>query len=263
LPELTTDDGVTIVYDDVGDRDGLPLVLCHGLAAAAEQMQADAGYFAAHGHRVLVPDLRAHGRSGRPVPLTRQSVSIARMAADLVLVLDHSGVAAVDWVGNSLGGILALHMLSGHEARLRSLATFGTAYRLSLPSWGGLIPLSYRLLGPDLVARFTAARTTRDTAARLLIEKLVRDHDPEVGGLIASNLACYDLIGNAQQAKLPILLIRGGRDVAVNAALGATTRAMRARENFKLVDLPEAGHCANLDARDAWRSALLEFWAGL
>ena len=31
------DDGVSIVYDDVGPRDGPAVVLCHGLAAAGRQ----------------------------------------------------------------------------------------------------------------------------------------------------------------------------------------------------------------------------------
>jgi 3-oxoadipate enol-lactonase len=262
VPELRTDDGIAIVYDDVGPRGGVPVVICHGLAAAGEQMRADADYFATLGYRVLVPDLRGHGRSGKPAPLTRESLSIGRMAADLVAVLDHAGVPPVHWVGNSLGGILALEMLAQHEARFRTLATFGTAYRLRLPRLGALIPLSYRLLGPGLVARVTALTTTRDKAARVLIEKLVRQNDPAVGGPLASNLARYDLIANAERAKLPILMLRGGRDGAVNAGLGPTIAAMEGRANFTLIELSEAGHCANLDATDAWRAALLEFWKG-
>ncbi len=262
MPELTTTDGVRIVYDDHGTRPGTPVVVCHGLAAAGEQLRADAEYFAGLGYRVLVPDLRGHGRSGRPQPLTPESLSIARMADDLVEMLDHAGAAPVHWIGNSLGGILALQMLGQHEKRFRTLATFGTAYRLGLPQLGGLIPLSYRLLGAGLVAKLTALTTTRDKAARVLIEKLIRQNDPEVGGMLASNLATYDLIANAMQAKLPILMLRGGRDGAVNASLGATIAAMHGRENFTLVELPEGGHCANLDARDAWRAALLRFWDG-
>ncbi len=262
MPELTATDGVRIVYDDNGPREGVPVVLCHGLAAAGGQLRADAEYFAGLGYRVLVPDLRGHGRSGRPQPLTPESLSIARLADDLVAMLDHAGVGPVHWVGNSLGGILALQMLGKHEARFRTLATFGTAYRLGLPRLGGLIPLSYRLLGPGLVAKLTALTTTRNKAARVLIETLVRQNDPEVGGMLASNLATYDLIANAERAKLPILMLRGGRDRAVNAGLGPTIAVMRGHENFTLVELSEGGHCANLDATDEWRAALLRFWEG-
>lgn len=73
-------DGVTIVYDDLGPRDGVPVVLCHGLAAAGEQMAADAAFFAERGYRVLVPDLRGHGRSANALAFPDQIVE--RVALD-------------------------------------------------------------------------------------------------------------------------------------------------------------------------------------
>lgn len=262
MPEVSSDDGVRIVYADAGPRDGTPVVLCHGLAAAGEQLAADADYFAGLGYRVLVPDLRGHGRSGRPAPLTRQSLSIARMASDLLAMLDQAAVGPVHWVGNSLGGILALHLLAAHERRFRTLATFGTLYRLGLPRWRTLIPLSYRVFGRALVATLTARGTTRDPRARVLVENMIRQNDPAVGGLLASNLASYDLTANAQRATLPILMLRGGRDGLVNLGLGRSIAAMQGRSNFTLVELPEGGHCANLDATEIWRAALLAFWKG-
>ena len=261
MPSVTTDDGITIVYDDLGPRGGTPVVLCHGLAAAGEQLAADARYFAGLGYRVLVPDLRGHGRSDKPVPLSAAGFSIPRMADDLVAMLDHACVGAVHWVGNSLGGILALQLLPQHEARFRTLATFGTAYRLSLPRWSArCIPLGYAVFGPRLIAGMTALGTTRSAAARPVIEKLVAQFDPAVGRLVAETLCNYDLIGNAVGATLPILMLRGGRDAQVNAALGPTLDAMRKRPNFTLVDVPGGGHCANLDATEFWRAELLRFW---
>lgn len=263
MPEFTTDDGVRLVYDDLGPREGTPVVLCHGLAAAGEQMAADARYFAGLGHRVLVPDLRGHGRSGKPVPLSAAAFSIPRMAADLLAMLDQAGVGPVHWVGNSLGGILALQLLPIQAGRFRTLATFGTAYRLSLPRWGArFIPLGYGLLGPGLTGRLTAWGTTRAPAARPVIQRLVARFDPLVGCFLAENVARYDLIPNALAATLPILMLRGGRDQQVNAALGPTLAAMQGRPNFTLVELPEGGHCANLDATGAWRAELLRFWSG-
>lgn len=263
MPEFETSDGVAIVYDDIGPRDGVPVVLCHGLAAAGEQLAADANFFAARGYRVLVPDLRGHGRSGKPAPPTQEAFAIPRMAADLVQMLDHAAIGPVHWVGNSLGGILALEMLGAHEPRFATLATFGTAYSLDLPRWSGeLIPLGYGLLGPGLAASLTSAATTRNKAARPVIAKLVRAFDPRVGKLVAGNLVRYDLTGNATAGRLPILLLRGGRDGPVNRALGPTLAAMQGRHNFTLIELPEGGHCANLDATEAWREALLAFWSG-
>jgi 3-oxoadipate enol-lactonase len=263
MPQVTTEDGIAIVYDDFGPRDGVPVVLCHGLAAAGEQLVADAEHFAGLGYRVLLPDLRGHGRSGRPATLSAAAFSIPRMADDLALMLDHAAVGPVHWVGNSLGGIVALQLLPLHASRFKTLATFGTSYRLSLPRWSAaVIPLGYRLLGRRLTALLTARATTRNRAARPVIEKLVARFDPQVGRSLAENLVDYDLIANGLQAGLPILMLRGGRDAQVNAALGPTLAAMRERPNFTLVEIPEGGHCANLDATEAWRAELLRFWDG-
>lgn len=262
MTTFTTSDGVAIVYDDMGPRDGVPVVLCHGIAAAGEQLRMDAEYFAGLGLRVLVPDLRGHGRSELPRTIDATSLGIARLAQDLIEMLDDARTGPVHWVGNSLGGILALHLLADHEGRFRTLATFGTAYRLSLPRWvGGIVPLGYGMLGGRLIGGLTAMTTTRNRAARPLIAKLVRGFDPRIGCTLVGNLATYDLIANGTTARLPILMLRCGRDSSLNAALGPTLEAMEGRDNFTLAELPEGGHCANLDATDAWRAALIAFWA--
>jgi 3-oxoadipate enol-lactonase len=258
---FTASDGVEIVYDDLGA--GVPVVLCHGLAAAGEQLFADAAYFAGRGFRVLVPDLRGHGRSGKPKPITRDSLSIRRLALDLLQMLEVSGAGPVHWVGNSLGGIAALWLLKEHEARFRTLATFGTSYRLSLPGFLARgLPLAHAVVGARLIAGMTAQTTTRNAAAQPLIAKLVGQFDPRVAAPLTENLASYDLIANGIAASLPILMLRGGRDGAVNAALGPTLAAMQGKSNFALVELPEGGHCANLDATEQWRGELEGFWAG-
>lgn len=261
MPEVVVTDGVRIFYEDVGPRDGVPVVLCHGLAAAGEQLAADAEYFAGLGYRVLVPDLRGHGRSGKPAAMRLDDFSIARMADDMVAMLDQAGVGPVHWVGNSLGGILALQLLPREEHRFRTLATFGTAYALSLPRLAArLLPVGYAVLGGKRLSWITGWMTTRNAAARPVIRKLVTQFDPQVGRLIAHHLASYDLVAHAAAANVPMLLLRGGRDGPVNRALGSSLAAMQGRANFTLVELPEGGHCANLDATEAWRVALLRFW---
>jgi len=254
-------DCMRLLYDDLGQRDGVPVVLCHGLAAAAAQFADDAAFLAEFGFRVLVPDLRGHGRSASPAALTPETFSIARIAADQTELLDDAAAQTVHWVGNSLGGIVALEMLK--RQRLRSLATFGTTYSIGLPRIGGhhLITAARGLLGRKLLAAMTARATTADPGARMLIESILRDSRYDAVAMLARVLTNYDLLAEAQAATIPILLLRGGHDLAVNAGLGRTLTAMRGRPNFTLIELPQGGHCLNLDARDAFRTALLTFWA--
>lgn len=259
-----TSDGVRLVYDEHGAADAPVLVLCHGLAAGAAQFAADAAFFAGSGFRVLAPDLRGHARSGRPAAMRREDFSISRMALDLIEMLDHAGAQQVGFVGNSLGGILALELLGSHPARIARLATFGTAYALNVPAFAApMIPLSYRLLGRRLVAGLTARATTPTRAARPLVAQLIESFDPEVGRLVTENVSRYDLTANAVRWPGPILMLRGDRDTQVNRVLGPALVAMAGHPDFRLAEIRGAGHCANLDRPEEVRTLLLDFFAPL
>ena len=65
---------------------------------------------------MLAVDLRGHGASSRP-----GAYSVALMAADVASLLDAVGGAAVDLVGHSLGGLVALRVAAGRPDRVRRL----------------------------------------------------------------------------------------------------------------------------------------------
>ena len=256
-----TSDGVGLIYQDLGSVSAMPVVLCHGLAAAGLQFEADAAHFVRKGYRVLVPDLRGHGLSGVPITMRDEDFSITRMARDLVEMLDDAGVESVNWVGNSLGGILALSLVGTDPRRLASLATFGTAYTLDLPPFlPHMLPLVYAALGPGLTAAITARTTSRNVEAQELVASILREFSPRAGKAVGANVRKYDLIANARAYEAPILLIRCGLDHAVNRALPRTLDAMADRLNFTLADIPEGGHCANLDAPEKLYAILENFW---
>lgn len=164
-------------------------------------------------------------------------------------------------MGNSLGGIVGLHLLSRAPLRFLSFATFGTAYSLNLPRAAPkVMPLAYRLLGPHRLGRITAALTTAGPKARELITEGIAAFDPGPGERIADAVRAYDLAPAAQQFDGPILVIRGGRDRAVNLALGHTFAAMTCHPRFERIDLEDAGHCANLDVPDEMCRVLDDFW---
>jgi len=193
--------------------------------------------------------------------MTPEGFTIQRMADDMFAMLDHAGVERVDWVGNSLGGIIALDMLGRAPRRFRSFATFGTSYQLALPAFvPQIFPLIYGLFGRGIVSGVTARATTDDLCGRTLVAEMLRDFDPLAGRAVAANVRRYDLIAPARAYDGPILMIRGGRDRAVNAALGSTLKAMEGRQNFTRVDLKAAAHCANLDTPHEVRSTLSAFW---
>jgi pimeloyl-ACP methyl ester carboxylesterase len=64
-------------------------------------------------HRVIVPDLRGHGRSrGLPPPYTA-----AQLASDLSRLLDHLGIDSTAVLGYSQGGAIAQQLVLDYPKR--------------------------------------------------------------------------------------------------------------------------------------------------
>jgi len=250
-----------ISYCDLGPKDRPAVVLCHGLASSGRQFAEDATFFIEHGFRVILPDLRGHGRSSVPDDLQEEEFAIPHMANDLIAILDHAGVHAVHYVGNSLGGILALHLLPTHPDRFITFTTFGTSYTLLTPSFpADAVPRIYDFIGPEWVDKIIARSTSKRRSAQELVHELLDDYDINVVGFVAKSVGNYDFIENAKQFEKPIMMLRGGQDNLVNAALMTTMHAMKDQPNFVHFDIPKGGHCANLDAQSEVRIALLGFF---
>ncbi|UXN73251.1 alpha/beta hydrolase [Devosia sp. A8/3-2] len=82
-------------------------------------------------------------------------------------MLDHAGAREVHWVGNSLGGILALWLLGTPlVSRLRSLALFGTCFSMNLPAQTDRVLRLSFLPRADITARLTARTTTASPSGR-------------------------------------------------------------------------------------------------
>ena len=250
----------TMVYSRFGDRDGIPLVICHGLAAEGAQFRDDAEWFAARGFFVLVPDLRGHGRSRAPSERADADFTIAELADDLVAMLDAENLLAVHWVGNSLGGILAYRLMEIAPERLASLVTFGTAQNLDVPKFLPVLSeLAQIVAGRRLSAWVTACATSAVPAARQLIGTIIARMDRDAVMRTTRNLLAYDLRVPARAYRGPMLMLRGSADGAVNAALGPTLANMEGLTNFRLVEIAGAGHCANLDRPEAVREEIAAF----
>ena len=98
----TSSDGVELVWHETGA--GRPLILLHGLFSDAQMNWIKFGHaalIAAAGARVIMPDLRGHGASGKPHEPQAYPKHI--LVRDLQELIAHLGVADFDLGGFSLG----------------------------------------------------------------------------------------------------------------------------------------------------------------
>lgn len=195
---------------------GPPLLLIHGLMVSGEMFDPVLDHFAAH-HRVIVPDLRGHGRSrGLPPPYTT-----ARLAADLADLLDHLGIASATVLGYSQGGAIAQQLALDHPkqcSRLVLACTF--AYNMATTSeWieGQLTPALINLLGLKRVAHLAGSQA---------MDQLSKEQAEWLAGLIAGQdkklmvkawreTMRFDSRPRLAEIRCPVLVIAGEKDKGV------------------------------------------------
>lgn len=263
--QLRSSSGVALAYVDYRPetQTGPDILLLHGLASSGLQFHEDAEYFASRGFRVLVPDIRGHGASGVPEGgISAADFSIPIMADDIVAMLDHAGSRDVHWVGNSLGGILALWLLgTSAKSRIKSLALFGTCFSMDLPLQVSTALRLAFLPGASVTGWLTARTTTANPTGRKSIATAIKQFNVEAGAAIASHVRNYDFVANALAYEQPLLVLWGAKDHAVNLRLRKDIGTFTDQPNFQRIDLPRGGHCANFDEPAAFREALEAHWA--
>ena len=102
LHRWTASDRVELVWHEVGD--GRPVILLHGLFSDARMNWLNFGHgerIAAAGFRVIMPDLRAHGASGKPHDAAHYPPGI--LVRDLKELIAHLNLDDFDLGGFSLG----------------------------------------------------------------------------------------------------------------------------------------------------------------
>src|SRR5262245_39285795 len=96
---ITMPDGVQIAVTEGGE--GRPLLLFHGWLAHADGNWVQAGIadiFVDAGYRVIMPDHRGHGLSGRP-PVTPQTYPMDILAIDGMALVEALGLTDYDLAG--------------------------------------------------------------------------------------------------------------------------------------------------------------------
>ncbi|MFG3055252.1 alpha/beta fold hydrolase [Kitasatospora sp. NPDC048239] len=118
--QLTVDLGeLRLAYRVHGAAGAPPLLLLHALGERGADWDGVLPQLAPH-HRVYALDLRGHGGSDRPA-----RYGLELMRDDVVAFLDALGLARVDLVGHSMGGVVAYLLAQSHPERVGRLVLEG------------------------------------------------------------------------------------------------------------------------------------------
>jgi pimeloyl-ACP methyl ester carboxylesterase len=117
-------DGVLLSGEEAGQ--GSPVVLLHGLTATRRYVVMGSRALERDGHRVIAYDARAHGHSdGAKDP---EDYGYARLADDLLSVLDDRGVERAVLAGASMGAHTLTRFALAHPERVAGLVIMTPAY---------------------------------------------------------------------------------------------------------------------------------------
>jgi pimeloyl-ACP methyl ester carboxylesterase len=198
------------------ERGAGPLLLIHGVMITGEMFEPVLAQLATE-HRVIVPDLRGHGRSrALPPPYT-----VAQLAADLVPVLDQLGVRSAAVLGYSQGGAVAQQFALDHPERCERLV-LGCTYAFNMGSFrerieGHLVPLFIHALGMRRFAKLILSQGMKQLSAERAawVQRLIAQQDDALIVQAWRAAMAFDSRRRLSEIKCPTLVIAGANDAAV------------------------------------------------
>jgi pimeloyl-ACP methyl ester carboxylesterase len=121
IGSTTEVNGIEMYYEAQGS--GPPLVLLHGFfGSSADWPHLLDRRALAERNRLIVPDLRGHGRSTNPAG----TFTHRQCALDVYALLDRLGIGQFRALGTSLGGNTLLHMATQQPARVEAMVLVGS-----------------------------------------------------------------------------------------------------------------------------------------
>lgn len=108
-------------FEEMGQ--GEPLVLLHGHGGCSQDWKVFARPLAAL-YRVIMPDMRSHGRSTNP----GGKFTHRQSATDLAALLDQLAITRFKAIGISSGGMTLLHLATQQPSRVDAMVLVGVAH---------------------------------------------------------------------------------------------------------------------------------------
>lgn len=162
--------GIDMAYYEVGPREGVPIVFCHGFPELAFSWRYQLKACEAAGRWAIAPDQRGYGLTSRPDAVT--DYDMEHLTGDLVGLLDHLGVDKAVFVGHDWGGIVVWQLPLMHPDRVAGIVGLNTPFMRRAP----LDPIEgmRKVFGEDMYIVWFQKPEIADAALAADVDKTMR-----------------------------------------------------------------------------------------
>jgi len=243
---------------------GLPVILLHAFPLSGEMWQPQRE--ALRTFRVLAPDMRGFGRSPLVAPFL-----IEHMVDDILETLDGLGVKKAVFVGNSMGGYVALRLAEKAPERVRALILCDTraeadgneaklkrAATIELVRTKGLSAFAEPFLQGALAPRTLSGSPM---AVEFLRQMILRAQPEAVMNALLALASRTETLPSLSSFRFPTLILVGSLDSLTPLACSETLRGRIVGSELQII--PDAGHFPSVENSKAFDGAVSAFLAQL
>lgn len=263
MPDIDVN-GTTLFHTDAGPRDAPAVVFGHSLFFDGDMFAAQVAELS-RDHRVVTYDHRGQGRSARA---PREQLDMDTLAEDAAALIEALGLAPCTYVGNSMGGFVALRLAARRPDLVASVVAAGSSADVEgskaefdplVTAMGehGVAPVldivTHIMLGDHTMAE----RTELTAAARERFGRL----GPEIAGPAWQVVHRESVLGELAACEVPILVIAGAEDHAYPLPKSEQIADTAPRARLEVVE--RVGHSVLLEDPDRANTLLREHLAGL
>jgi pimeloyl-ACP methyl ester carboxylesterase len=259
MPHATVN-GVRLYYERHGES-GEPLVFVHGYTGDVTDWKFQIAEFSPD-YRVLVMDLRGHGRS--EAPADRSAYTIPDMSGDVEALVDKVGFGKYHLVGHSMGGGIVQEIALGSPQRLLSLTLEDTAPILYVPGNAAMEEWNSKQIsvaeseGMAAVAALYRASPlplpVPPDLEEMANQRLARMSADGFIGVTLAGPRWQGTVERASAISTPTLIIHGALDLP--PIVFASLWLARLIPHAKVEAIPDAGHSPQWEQPGLYNTAL-------
>ncbi|MFN8635728.1 MAG: alpha/beta fold hydrolase [Chloroflexota bacterium] len=253
---------IPLRYAEHGDRSAAPVVLLHGFPLNGAMWDEVVSALSDR-YRVVVPDLRGHGATEAP----NGPYETVDYAADVVVLLDELGIEQTAVVGLSMGGYVAIQLMTRWPERLTAVVLADTmghgdseerkqarAAQAAVIEQDGLGPFA-DLVMPRMFA--PAVFADRPQLVERFRQTILSQRPHAVIAALQGLASRPDMLGPLAEVRLPTLVLVGSEDAATTP--DDARELARVIHDAELVVVEGAGHMSCWEDPNAFNAAVRDF----